>query len=89
MDAYYGALSYGGAYGGGTTFVLNGSSETPLLTTTLLLTTTTAILYPYSIQLNCTLTGPTTMTGTYTVRDLVKLSADYGNFNLTLSSPVI
>jgi len=44
----------------------------------------------YEITLTCTLSSPTTMTGTYYVKDLTKLlSDDYGNFNLTLTAPVI
>jgi hypothetical protein len=76
-----------GVFSGGTTFTLTGRNN-PIIPITLLLTTT-ALLTSYTIQLNCTLTSPTTMTGTYTIQDLVKLDIDYGSFNLTLSTPVI
>jgi hypothetical protein len=75
----------GGLYSGGTTFVLTGGNNTVFSTTLL----TTGITL-YEIELNCTLTSSTTMTGTYFINDLVKLLAtDYGNFNLTLASPAI
>ncbi len=76
-----------GTFSGGTTFILTGGN-TPIFPITLL-TITTSLLTSYAIQLNCTLSSPTTMTGTYTIQDLVKLEFDYGNFNLTLSTPVI
>ena len=75
-----------GTFNGGTTFTLTGGYS-PLISTTLLITTTA--LATYSIQLNCVLTSSTTMTGTYIVQNLVKLEIDYGNFNLTLSTPII
>lgn len=74
-----------GLYAGGSTFTLTGDNDAFISTTLLLVTTIT----PYTIQLNCTLTSPTTMTGTYTIQDLIKLDIDYGNFDLTLSTPVI
>ena len=58
-----------------------------IFSTTLLVTGTVTL---YEIELTCTLTSPTTMTGTYYINDLVKLLGDdYGNFNLTLSAPAI
>jgi len=75
-----------GPYAGGDTFVLTGGNSTILLTTLVIGTT----LPLYEIELTCTLTSPTTMTGTYLINDLVKLlDYDYGNFDLTLSTPVI
>lgn len=74
----------------GTTFVLTGDNQAFLGTASI----TTLLLLPssiplYSIELNCTLTTPTTMTGTYMINDLLKLDIDYGNFNLTLTAPII
>ncbi|MGA1843188.1 MAG: hypothetical protein ACMUIS_01350 [bacterium] len=76
-----------GLYSGGDTFILTGGNNT-IFSTTLLVTTAITL---YEIELNCTLTGPSTMTGTYTINDLTKLLGyDYGNFNLTLSAaPII
>ncbi|MBN2372776.1 hypothetical protein JXL19_03155 [bacterium] len=74
-----------GLYDGGTSFILTGGNQS-VFTSTLLLTTAT---YLYSIELNCTLTSQTTMNGTYLIRDPLKLSVDYGSFNLTLSTPII
>ena len=77
-----------GIFNGGTTFTLTGGYN-PLASTTLLIVSTTLLTTYYSIQLNCTLTSSTTMTGTYIIQDLIKLNVDYGNFNLNLSTPVI
>jgi hypothetical protein len=77
-----------GIFNTGTTFTLTGGYD-PLASTTILITTTTLLSTYYSIQLNCTLTSPTSMTGTYIIQDLIKLEVDYGNFNLTLSTPFI
>ena len=75
-----------GLYDGGDTFILTGGNNTVF--SSLLIGTTTVTLY--EITLTCTLTSPTTMTGTYYIKDLTKLlSDDYGNFNLTLTAPVI
>ncbi|MGA1791644.1 MAG: hypothetical protein ACMUIM_09165 [bacterium] len=75
-----------GVYTGGSTFVLSGGNNTIFTSTFLLVINATL----YSIELNCTLTSPTTMTGTYFIQDLVKLvNNDIGSFNLGLSSPVI
>ena len=48
-----------GLYDGGSTFVLTGGNNS-VFSTTLLLTTAITL---YEIELNCTLTSPTTMTG--------------------------
>ncbi|MGA1789863.1 MAG: hypothetical protein ACMUIM_00115 [bacterium] len=75
-----------GLYDGGTSFVLTGGNNT-VFSSLLILTTTVTL---YEITLTCTLTSPTTMTGTYYIKDLTKLlSDDYGNFNLTLTAPAI
>ena len=75
-----------GFYNGGSIFILSGGNNSVFTSTFLLLSPVTL----YSIELNCTLTSPTTISGTYAIQDLVKLFGnDYGNFNLTLSSPVI
>lgn len=76
-----------GTYTGGTTFILTGDNQAAVVSSLLLLTTTGTLLY--YIELNCTLTSNTTMTGTYLIRDPLKLSIDYGAFNLTLSSAVV
>jgi len=75
-----------GVYSGGSTFVLSGGNNTIFTSTFLLVTNATL----FSIELNCTLTSPTTMTGTYFIQDLIKVvNNDIGSFNLALSSPVI
>lgn len=75
-----------GPYSGGSTFILSGGNNTVFSSTFLLISPVTL----YTIDLNCTLTSPTTMTGTYAIQDLVKVfGSDFGNFNLTLTSPVI
>ena len=84
-----GVLTTGVGVGATTTFVLAGGNQGFLgtsITTLLLLPSTIPI---YNIELNCTLTSPVTMTGTYEILDLNKLEIDYGNFDLTLTSPVI
>ena len=69
-----------GVYSGGSTFILSGGNNTIFTSTFLLVPSATL----YSIELTCTLTSPTSMTGTYVIQDLVKLfSSDIGNFTLT------
>ena len=72
--------------GAGTSFVLSGGNQGFFSTTFLLLPSAISI---YAIELTCNMTSPVSMTGTYQVRDLLKLEIDYGNFDLTLIAPVI
>lgn len=84
-----GFLPVGVTVGTGTTFVLSGGNQGFLgtsLTTLLLLPTKIPV---YNIELRCTMTSPVTMSGTYQILDLDKLEIDYGNFDLTLTTPVI
>jgi hypothetical protein len=73
--------------GVGTAFTLTGGNQGFLGTTTLILLP--SVLSIYAIELTCTMTSPVAMTGTYMVQDLLKLDVDYGNFNLTLTAPII
>ena len=72
--------------GAGTSFVLSGGNQSFFSTTFLLLPSAISI---YAIELTCNMTSPVTMTGTYQIQDLLKLNVDYGDFNLTLTAPVI
>ncbi|MGA1790454.1 MAG: hypothetical protein ACMUIM_03130 [bacterium] len=72
--------------GAGTSFVLSGGNQGIFSTTFILLPSAISI---YAIELTCNMTSPVTMTGTYQIQDLLKLNVDYGNFNLTLTTPVI
>lgn len=72
-----------GVYSGGSTFILSGGNNTIFTSTFLLVPSATL----YSIELTCTLTSPTSMTGSYVIQDLVKLfSSDIGSFTLTCIS---
>ena len=83
-----GSLGITGVSGAVATFILSGGNQS-FFSNLLLFPSVTGIIPIYTIDLVCIMTSPVTMIGTYEVQDIYKLAVDSGEFNLTLTAPVI
>jgi len=85
-----GSLGITGTGGAISTFILSGGNQSFFSSTLLLfLPSLPSVITVYTIDLVCVMTSPVTIIGTYEVADIYKLKVDSGEFNLTLTSPVI
>ncbi|MGA1843636.1 MAG: hypothetical protein ACMUIS_03630 [bacterium] len=83
-----GSLGITGTGGAVATFILSGGNQS-FFSSLVLVPVFTSAIPLYTINLVCVMTSPVTMTGTYDVQDIYKLNADSGEFQLTLTAPVI
>lgn len=84
-----GSLGITGTGGTATVFVLSGGNQGFFSSTLLLLPSLPSIITIYTINLVCVMTSPVTIVGTYEVADIYKLTVDSGEFDLTLTTPII
>jgi len=83
-----GSLGITGTGGAVATFILSGGNQA-FFSSFVLIPTFISAIPLYTINLVCIMTSPVTMIGKYDVQDIYKLNTDSGEFNLTLTAPVI